>query len=160
MVVGAGIAGMQASLDLANSEYKVYLVDKTEPPSRQKLLELTIRVAPWIEGKIINLEEKISPESEWLEEGMSVIGTHACGVLTDLCIDVAIKTGGAVAVLPCCYPHSKCTAPIALQTNLGPETAFDIDRTYKLEKAGYHVHWDSIPASITPMNRIITGRKN
>ncbi len=28
MVVGAGIAGMQASLDLANSEFKVYLVDK------------------------------------------------------------------------------------------------------------------------------------
>ncbi len=29
MVVGAGIAGMQASLDLANAEYKVYLVDKS-----------------------------------------------------------------------------------------------------------------------------------
>ena len=28
MVVGAGIAGMQAALDLANSEYKVYLVEK------------------------------------------------------------------------------------------------------------------------------------
>jgi len=29
MVVGAGIAGMQATLDLANSEYKVYLVEKS-----------------------------------------------------------------------------------------------------------------------------------
>ena len=29
MVVGAGIAGMQASLDLANADYKVYLVDKS-----------------------------------------------------------------------------------------------------------------------------------
>ncbi len=29
MVVGAGIAGMQASLDLANSGYKVYLIDKS-----------------------------------------------------------------------------------------------------------------------------------
>ncbi len=28
MVVGAGIAGMQASLDLANSDFKVYLVEK------------------------------------------------------------------------------------------------------------------------------------
>jgi heterodisulfide reductase subunit A-like polyferredoxin len=28
MVVGAGIAGMQASLDLANSGYRVYLVEK------------------------------------------------------------------------------------------------------------------------------------
>jgi len=29
MVLGAGIAGMQASLDLANSDYNVYLVDKS-----------------------------------------------------------------------------------------------------------------------------------
>jgi heterodisulfide reductase subunit A-like polyferredoxin len=29
MVVGAGIAGMQASLDLANSDFKVYLVEKS-----------------------------------------------------------------------------------------------------------------------------------
>ena len=29
MVVGAGIAGMQAALDLANSDYKVYLVDRS-----------------------------------------------------------------------------------------------------------------------------------
>ncbi len=29
MIVGAGIAGMQAALDLANSDYKVYLVDKS-----------------------------------------------------------------------------------------------------------------------------------
>ncbi len=29
MVLGAGIAGMQASLDLSNSDYKVYLVDKS-----------------------------------------------------------------------------------------------------------------------------------
>ena len=29
MVVGGGITGMQAALDLANSEYKVYLVEKS-----------------------------------------------------------------------------------------------------------------------------------
>jgi len=28
MVIGAGIAGMQASLDLANSGYRVYLIEK------------------------------------------------------------------------------------------------------------------------------------
>ena len=28
LVVGAGIAGMQAALDLANADYKVYLVDR------------------------------------------------------------------------------------------------------------------------------------
>ena len=29
MVVGGGIAGMQASLDLANSDYYVYLVERS-----------------------------------------------------------------------------------------------------------------------------------
>ena len=29
MVLGAGIAGMQSALDLANSDYKVYLVDQS-----------------------------------------------------------------------------------------------------------------------------------
>ena len=29
MVVGAGIAGMQAAIDLANSGYHVYLLDKS-----------------------------------------------------------------------------------------------------------------------------------
>ena len=29
MVVGAGIAGMQAALDLANSDFKVYLVERS-----------------------------------------------------------------------------------------------------------------------------------
>jgi heterodisulfide reductase subunit A len=29
LVLGAGIAGMQASLDLANSDYNVYLVDNS-----------------------------------------------------------------------------------------------------------------------------------
>ena len=28
LVLGAGIAGMQAALDLANADYKVYLVDR------------------------------------------------------------------------------------------------------------------------------------
>jgi hypothetical protein len=137
---------------------KVFLVDQREPASRKKLIKACIKVAPWIEAKIVNIEGKISPESEWLEEGMSVVGTHACGVLTDLCIDIGIKVSGNVAVMPCCYPENKCQAPMSLQANLGFETAFDIDRTYKLEKAGYHVNWHSIPASITPMNRVIIGK--
>lgn len=31
LVVGAGVAGMQASLDLANSGYFVHLLDKSPP---------------------------------------------------------------------------------------------------------------------------------
>lgn len=138
---------------------KVYLVDKTEPESRQKLIKACQKVAPWIKDKIHNIADKISTKSDWLEEGMSVISTHACGVLTDLTIDIAIAVKGNLAIMPCCYPENKCKAPMALQSHLGFETAFDIDRTYKLEKNDYHVRWHSIPSSITPMNRVIIGNK-
>ena len=33
--------------------------------------------------------------------------------------------------------------------------AYDVDRTYKLIRAGYHVEWSAIPCAITPMNRIL-----
>ena len=39
MVVGAGISGIQASLDLANTGFKVYLVDK-EPAIGGKMAQL------------------------------------------------------------------------------------------------------------------------
>lgn len=138
---------------------KVYLVDKVEPPSRQKLLSEIITVAPWIEQKIINVSEEISSNSQWLEEGMSIVSAHACGSLTDLCIDVAFKVKGNIAILPCCYPKKKCPAPQAIQDDLGFETAFDIDRTYRLKNADYHIRWQSIPAEISPMNRVIVGKK-
>ena len=89
---------------------------------------------------------------------MAIVSAHACGVLSDLCIDVAIKSGGPIAILPCCYPRSACEAPLSLQTQFGLETAYDIDRTYRLEAAGYRIRWGTIPSEITPMNRIVYGK--
>ena len=36
---------------------------------------------------------------------------------------------------------------------LGEDVAYDVDRTYTMERAGYRVRWREIPAEITPMNR-------
>jgi hypothetical protein len=96
---------------------------------------------------------------EHLEAQTSVIGIHACGTLTDRCIDTALATGGQVALMPCWYPDRGCEAPAALQRSLGTRLAFDIDRTYRLQNAGCHVRWDAIPAEITPMNRVLIGSK-
>jgi len=155
---GHGLLGILFAM-FEKSVERVYLVDKTEPPSRQKLISITKEVAPWTAEKLHNKAVKISTESEWLNKGMAVVSAHACGKLTDLCIDIALKAEGNLAILPCCYPKKACQAPQALQLNLGFETAFDVDRTYRLESNGYQVRWDSIPAAISPMNRIITGRK-
>jgi hypothetical protein len=155
---GHGLLGILFAM-FEESVKTVYLVDKVEPPSRQKLLAIANQAAPWIEAKIINKADELSPESDWLIQGMAVVSAHACGTLTDLCIDIACVTKGNTAILPCCYPRKHCNAPFALQTKLGFELAYDIDRTYTLEKNNYKVRWDSIPAAISPMNRIIIGKK-
>lgn len=153
---GHGLLGILFAMFERDVE-SVILIDRNEPESRQKLIAVASEVAPWIADKIDNRAEKIRLEDDWIQAGVAIVSAHACGVLSDLCIDVAIKSGGPIAILPCCYPRSACAAPLSLQTQFGLETAFDIDRTYRLEAAGYRIRWGSIPREITPMNRIIYG---
>ena len=87
--------------------------------------------------------------------GVAIVSAHACGELSDACIAIAIRNQGPLAILPCCYPRSECHAPLAIQTQFGLETAFDIERTYVLEAANFQVRWAEIPRQITPMNRVI-----
>ena len=138
---------------------RVILVDKASNPNRNRLLDIAARVAPWVPQKIENHVSKIEKNADWIVPGCSIVSAHACGVLSDLCIDIAIETGGPIAILPCCYPRLACRAPLALQTKFGLDTAFDIDRTYRLEAAGYQVRWAEIPQAITPMNRILYAKR-
>lgn len=151
---GHGFAGLLFAVFERKVE-KVILVDKIEPPSRRKLIECLAGVAPWILGKIENRTQSIHAELSWLESKSSIISAHACGTLTDRCIELAISCRGHVAVLPCCYPDKACPAPRAVGLALGNDVAFDIDRTYRLSNAGYHVKWQYIPRVITPKNRLI-----
>jgi len=154
---GHGLLGILFAL-FERKVQRVILIDRNEPLSRQKLIAVAGEVAPWIVDKIDNRESKITTSDDWIKPSVAVVSAHACGVLSDLCIDVAIKSGGPIGILPCCYPRSACVAPLSLQMHFGIESAFDIDRTYRLEAAGYRVRWGSIPSSITPMNRLIYGR--
>jgi hypothetical protein len=137
---------------------QVILIDKLEPPSHRKILKRIAEIAPWITDKVEYREGTIDSIQETPHKNTSIVSSHACGLLTDQCLDAAIGIGGNVAVMPCCYPKRKCQAPGALQLTLGHELAFDVDRTYRLEHANYHVRWTSIPSQITPMNRVIVGR--
>ena len=73
-------------------------------------------------------------------------------------LDAALACGGRVAVMPCCYPKRHYAGPVGLVQGLGIEVAWDIERTYRLENAGYDVQWSAVPKSVTPMNRILIGR--
>jgi hypothetical protein len=59
--------------------------------------------------------------------------------------------------MPCCYAQTARRAPRALREALGAILTTDIDRTYRMEQAGYEVDWSEIPAAITPMNRVLLG---
>jgi hypothetical protein len=157
---GHGLTGMLfAALD--RSVESVTLVDHRKPKCHDVILEALCDVTPWTRDKIRYLEW---PESDWDEietdpADTSVIGVHACGSLTDRCLNFATSRSLPIAVMPCCYPYDDCPAPVALQRALGSEQAFDVDRTYRLEREGYRVKWSYIPKSVTPMNRIITAVK-
>ena len=155
---GHGLLGILFAM-FERKVVKVILIDKAPNQNRTKLLEIADQVAPWVRQKVENHVSKVDPNADWIVPGCAIVSAHACGVLSDLCIDIAIKTGGPIALLPCCYPRSKCRAPMALQTQFGLEAAFDIDRTYRLEAAGYQVRWAAIPQAITPMNRILYARR-
>ena len=74
-------------------------------------------------------------------------------------IKSALACGGPVAVMPCCHHTSSYhRRPTTFDEALGTDLAIDIDRTYRLEGAGYSVEWSAIPAVVTPKNRIIIGR--
>jgi hypothetical protein len=155
---GHGLIGVLFAMFEKRVE-RVILADREQPPSRLKLIEIANRIAPWVQPKVENVEAKLKAGGGTIPAGSAVVSAHACGVLSDLCIQIAIESGGPLAILPCCYPKSACKAPQSLVTALGLKMAFDVDRTYRLESAGYLVRWTSIPPVITPMNRIICARK-
>ena len=155
---GHGLTGILFALFERSVEH-VLLIDQIQPPSHAKALDAAVRVGPWVADKIRYQTARIKDVEQYLEPQTSVIGIHACGTLTDRCIDNALATGGHVALMPCCYPDRGCEAPAALQLSLGTRMAFDIDRTYRLQRADYYVRWDAIPEEITPMNRVLIGTK-
>ncbi len=87
--------------------------------------------------------------------GVSVLGLHACGALTDAVLRLASARGALCAVMPCCYTGTAAGAPPGVRRALGVAAAADVDRSYRLQAQGYSVDWAAIPKRITPMNRIL-----
>jgi 16S rRNA G527 N7-methylase RsmG len=137
---------------------EVILVDPTPPDSFEKVSEAVYECAPWAREKVRYIENRVEYVHEHVEEGAGIFGVHACGVLSDRAIDLAIKKKSTVALLPCCYAQTAQDAPRALREWLGAEMTTDVHRTYRLEDAGYDVVWTAIPRVITPKNRVILAR--
>ena len=85
-----------------------------------------------------------------------VVSSHACGQLTDLVLERAAAARARVAVLPCCHDLAACD-PGALSGWVDGPIAVDILRAMRLERQGYRIWTQAIPASITPKNRLLLG---
>jgi hypothetical protein len=123
------------------------------------------QVAPWAQVEYIS-----GPSADMLKgtgarhlpAGAAVACVHGCNTLTDAVIDAtAAAECESLAIMPCCYGAvaAKAGAPRALRTSLGASLAADIQRTYTLEAEGFDVKWKAIPAVITPLNRILIGKR-
>ncbi len=111
--------------------------------------------AVWPRLSAVTLLQSRTPPA--LEPGDVVVSCHACGGLTDDVITAAIAVGARVAVLPCCQSRNK-NDDGGLTGWLDPALAIDVTRAATLRAAGYQVWTQSIPADITPKNRLLVAR--
>jgi methyltransferase family protein len=130
------------------------VVDRAIPPSaaalRDALVEDWPRLAGRIEFTVAGLEEIVIAESDL------IVSAHACGGLTDVVLARAMTARARVAVLPCCHDRDACDAG-GLEGWMDLGLAIDATRAARLARAGYRVRTQTIPAAITPKNRLLLG---
>jgi hypothetical protein len=153
--LGAGhglLAHVMLLLD--DSSSTALVVDKAIPASSAKLHEVLVDAWPRLAGRI----SFIVSELEDLEIVRTdvVVSSHACGALTDRILERAMASRARVAVLPCCHDLATCDAG-ALSGWVDGPVAIDIVRAIRLEQHGYRVWTQTIPAAITPKNRLLIG---
>ena len=85
-----------------------------------------------------------------------VVSVHACGALSDLVLDRAISARAPVALLPCCHDARTCDTG-GLLGFLPVPLAVYATRVARLRAEGYDVVTQTIPAEITPHNRLVLG---
>jgi hypothetical protein len=143
-----------ALLLLDDSSPDAVVVDKTVPPSAAKLHQVLVQAWPRLSGRV---EFRAGPlEAIDVHPTDLVVSSHACGALTDLILDRAAAVRARVAVLPCCHDFEAGDAG-ALTGWVDRPVAIDILRAIRLEQRGYRVWTQTIPAEITPKNRLLLG---
>ncbi len=139
---------------LDDSSPEALCVDRVRPPSAGRLEEALVHRWPRLEGRVRYLEGRL--EEAEVPAGATVVSVHACGGLTDRVLDVAIAGGHRVAVLPCCHSLRRNDDGGLAGWVDGP-LAIDLTRAARLRAAGYRIHTATIPATITPKNRLLLG---
>jgi hypothetical protein len=141
-------------LILDDSSPEALLVDTTPPPSAARLHAVLVDAWPRLAGRLVS--ERRPLDTVELFPLDLVVSSHACGALADVVLERAAAARARVAVLPCCHDLSVNDAG-ALSGWVDPPLAVDVLRAVRLEQRGYRVWTQTIPADITPKNRLLLG---
>lgn len=127
-------------------------IDRALPPSAARLQAVLEEGWPRLQGRVeLRCGEVGDVE---LTAADLVVSVHACGALTDQVIDRAIAARARLAVLPCCHDLASGEG-VELRGWLDGALAMDVARATHLQAAGYRVVTQTIPAEITPKNRLL-----
>jgi hypothetical protein len=144
----------QVMLLLDNSSPNGLVVDTALAPSGLRVYEELTKAWPRLAGRIEFVTSAL--EDVALASGDVVVSSHACGDLTDRLLERAAAARARVAVLPCCHDLATCDAG-PLSGWIDHALAIDVLRAVRLEQHGYRVWTQTIPAAITPKNRLLLG---
>ena len=146
------VAQLLLLLDAASES--ALAVDAKRVPSAVTLAGVLAARWPRLEGRV---ERRIGDlAAVGLTPADLVVSVHACGARSDTVLGLALAARAPVALLPCCHDVRSCDAG-GLLGFLPAPLAIDATRVARLRGAGYEVVTQTIPAEITPHNRLILG---
>lgn len=150
---GHGLLAMVMLL-LDDSSPEAHVVDPSPPPSAPTLRAALASVWPRLENRVRWTAGTLDGFA--LRAQDVVVSSHACGGLTDRVLEAALAARAPVAVLPCCHDAGTSGAA-ALAGWVDAPLAIDLRRALRLEECGYRVWTQTIPAEVTPKNRLLIG---
>jgi methyltransferase family protein len=153
MAAGHGLLA-HLMLLLDDSSPEAVAIDTVAPESRAILHAALVDAWPRLASRVTFVSGDL--DSLAILPTDVVVSSHACGRLTDVILDRAIGAGARVAVLPCCHDLEACD-PGGLTGWVDGPLAIDLMRAARLQQCGYRVWTQSIPADITPKNRLLMG---
>ncbi|HEX5214985.1 MAG TPA: methyltransferase [Vicinamibacterales bacterium] len=140
---------------LDDSSPSAVVVDKVIPPSSASVSAAVLSAWPRLRDRVTYLASDLAAIA--IDATDVVVSSHACGGLTDVILARAADARARVAVLPCCHDLTRNDAG-DLSGWLDGALAIDVMRAVRLKERGYEVWTQTIPAAITPKNRLLLAR--
>jgi SAM-dependent methyltransferase len=155
LACGHGLVA-QIMILLDDTSLTAIAADRRIPASAELLSKAFCKEWPRLENRVVLQQTEIADLKA--EPTDLIVSAHACGGLTDDILSLAIAARARVVVLPCC--QSESTGDLGgLDGWVDSSLAIDVTRAARLRAAGYKVFTQTIPAEITPKNRLLLGER-